>query len=116
MLKLTPELIDTLDKLAPSPSELASKVYNLLKSHHSELTDYELLAFCVEFIGMQSIAGYEYLSPTAMPLIKDFYYAHYLRLFENKELCPPISVADLMREDGSKLGPSMDSSDSSQPK
>jgi hypothetical protein len=104
VLKLTPELIEHLDKLAPSPKELAAKVFNILKAQHSELTDYEISCFCVEFLGMMVLQEYEFLLAPVKTLSKDFYYSHYLRTYEH--IWAQIGEQALTKEDTIKSGPS----------
>lgn len=113
-MNLTPALIETLDKIAPSPSELATKVFNILKAEHPELTDYELLAFAVEYIGLMCLTEHGYLREHALRINKDFYYAHYLRLNEN--ICQQISVSELMQEKSTTHGLTVPLSEDSPPK
>ena len=114
MLNLTPKLIEDLDKLAPSPRELAAKVFGILRTQHEDLTDYELSCFAVEFLGMMVLREYEFLMQPVKTLSKDFYYAHYLRVTEN--LCQQTGDQELTPKVITSAGPSQTSSDSSPPK
>lgn len=110
MLNLTPKLIEDLDKLAASPQELAAKVFNILKTQHGDLTDYELSCFAVEFLGMMVLREYEFLFNPVKALTRDFYYAHYLRVTEN--ICQQTGDQDAMTKATTSVGLSKTSSDS----
>jgi hypothetical protein len=100
-MKLTPQLIEKLDSLAPSPTDLASLVYNILKAEHQDLDNYTLAAFCVEFLAAQSMSDLPFLGATIVPLAKDFYYSHYLRVMES---CQTSESELIKKEDGISTG------------
>src|SRR3954471_17622637 len=81
--RLTPDLISKLDKFAPSPEEVASDVYELLKIRCGDLDDYQLQCFAIQFLAAQALSGnLAYATAEIKKLNAIFYYAHYLRVSE----------------------------------
>lgn len=79
MLRLTPELIEELDKHYPSPGLLAARVYNELQT--KDLTNEDLQAFCVEYLASQAQTGeLAYMMNEIKSVNKLFYIAHYDRI------------------------------------
>lgn len=80
-LTLNPELIARLDTLAESPTNHFTKVYRLLKTDHGELSDYDLICFCI--IYLTGIGHREkYFEYHARELNKALYFAHYNELID----------------------------------
>lgn len=81
MMNLSPELIEKIDRLSPSPEMNATKVYRILRENHADLTNYELMCYCVEQLSAAVLTHeLEYASKEIKELAKLFYYAHYYRL------------------------------------
>lgn len=108
-LKLTPELIEQLDKIAPSPAELASKVFNELKDKCPELTNQELQCFAVEYLASQVATGELGFAKEEIKRMTQIYYlAHYYRVSclpqvtgSNSNIPETNTYQDLMKEDES---------------
>ena len=78
-LKLTPELIEKYDKLAPSPAALASKVYKAIKD--LDLTNQDLQCFCVEYLASQVQTGeLLFMEHEVKELNRMYYLSHYYRI------------------------------------
>lgn len=73
----TREHIGTVDKQIASPSERAALVWNLLRSEHPDLTDWDLICFSTEYLGMM-VQVHPWLEELAKKLAALVYTAHYL--------------------------------------
>lgn len=65
------------DKHIASPEARARHVFNILKTKAPELTQWDLVCFSAEFLGMQS-AAYPWLRENSIALCKLIYHAHYI--------------------------------------
>jgi hypothetical protein len=75
-LKLSPELVQKLDQIEPSPTVNFDLVFASLKEHCSNITDYQLLCFCI--IYLTGIAAKEKMfEGPARQLNRDLHFAHY---------------------------------------
>lgn len=80
-LQLTPELIEKLDKVEPSPSERAAIVFRLLAERCSELTNQDLQCFAIEYLASQVATGeLAFCEQEIKRLAKIYYLAHYYRV------------------------------------
>jgi len=84
MTQITKQQREMVDKLYWSPSERADAVYSILREYADKMPEeaqpsmWDTLAFCVEYIGAQSIAlGIEEFSLHAQRLSRLFYSFHY---------------------------------------
>ncbi len=73
----TREHIGEVDKQIASPSERASLVWQYLKSEHPDLTDWDLVCFSAEYLGMM-VQVHPWLEELAKKLNMLVYTAHYL--------------------------------------
>lgn len=112
--ELTDSLRLILDKISPSPEELAENVFKEIQIKLPNLDDYSLLAFCVIFIGKLSQSKAEHLQPSAKSLYILFNYAHYLNIYE-KWQGETLTTTDKesIKKDGSNHGPQDISNDTS---
>ena len=68
------------DKETPSPGVRAGYILNLIKETDPDITNWDLLCFCIEYLGSQ-ILIYDWLSHKASSdLIVQIYQAHYFRV------------------------------------
>lgn len=74
---ITEEFIEKVDKLTKSPSERASDVWVKLAKENPKLTNWDLVCFCVETLGLIS-AEFPWLRQGAMMVSQIVYKAHYL--------------------------------------
>lgn len=67
------------DAETPAPEVRAGYIYKLLKEHGPELTNWDLLCFCSEYLASQ-LAVYDWLSPMSVRIITiRVMEAHYYR-------------------------------------
>ena len=75
---LKPEIIERLDKLAKSPTELAEIVHEAIKS--LELEEYSLICWASQLLAAHAISDMTFLKDGAVILNRDLHFAHYIRL------------------------------------
>lgn len=75
-LELKKELIEKIDKLYPSPSERASHVWGILQQHAANLSTWDVLCFCAEYMGMM-IPAVPFIEKGAKDNARLIYDAHY---------------------------------------
>jgi hypothetical protein len=78
---LTPELVARLDKLAPSPGEVAEKIWNSdfpLK----EQNQIEVLYFCVEYLALHAQNSFPDILDSVKEIAKYIYFTHYTSVFD----------------------------------
>ena len=66
-----------LDSETPAPEERARVIWELIRSRFPDLTDWDLLCFCVNYIAMQS-QQWNWLEAPAKELNRLVYIAHYV--------------------------------------
>jgi len=76
-IKITEQLIAEVDKRVVSPDERANYIWQLLKKEHPDLTDWDVLCFAIEYIGMMHTV-HSWLEFPAKHLTSLLYNAHYL--------------------------------------
>src|SRR5678815_1663124 len=72
------KLIELVDIKYPSPQDRANAIWGIIRSDKllANMTDWDLLCFCVEYIAMQS-QQFLYFQETAKRLNNLLYTAHY---------------------------------------
>ena len=73
----TREHIGEVDKQIASPSERAALVWSYLKNEHPDLTDWDVICFSTEYLGMM-VPVHPWLEELAKKLATLVYTAHYL--------------------------------------
>lgn len=68
--------IKEIDSIIPSPQQRATKIFNLLRRTDPDLSQWDLLCFCAEFLGMQS-QTFHWLEEPAKRVAMLIYHAHY---------------------------------------
>lgn len=68
--------IRLVDAQTPSPEARALRVWNVLQTHDPDLTTWDILCFCAEFMGMTS-QRYQWIIPLSKHFAKLVYSAHY---------------------------------------
>lgn len=68
--------IKEIDAIIPSPSDRATRVWTLLQTHDPDLTTWDILCFCAEFMGMTS-ERYQWILPISKRFVRLVYSAHY---------------------------------------
>src|SRR5690348_13384670 len=74
-----PELnarIARIDAEQPSPSDRATRVWHLLQTYDPDLTTWDVLCFCAEFMGLVS-QRYHWMLPLSKRFVSLVYSAHY---------------------------------------
>lgn len=67
------------DKLTPSPEVRAGYILNLIKDHNNDITNWDLLCFCSEYLGSQVLV-YDWLDMNAVrAIVSTIQEAHYMR-------------------------------------
>jgi len=74
---LTEEFIAKIDKLTRSPSDRADLIWNKLSLSTSKVSNWDLICFCVEVLGLMS-AEFPWLREAAVAASHLVYKAHYL--------------------------------------
>jgi len=74
---LTEEFVKRIDVLTQSPQQRAGIVWNILNSSHNKLSNWDLICFCVETLGLMS-SEFPWLREAAIAASKIVYKAHYL--------------------------------------
>lgn len=75
---LKPEIIERLDKLAKSPTELAEEVHKSIKE--LKLDEYSLICWASQLLAAHSISDMTFLKEGAVELNRQLHFAHYIRL------------------------------------
>lgn len=75
--QLTSQLMEDVNKNTPAPDERAQFVMNVIKEHNDNITNWDLLCFCVEYMGAQALV-YPWLLEPAKQASRLVYMAHYL--------------------------------------
>jgi hypothetical protein len=71
--------IEERDLKSPNPEVRAGYILNLIKNTNNDVTNWDLICFCVEFLGAQ-IAVYDWLDQDMIrTLTQRVYIAHYTR-------------------------------------
>lgn len=70
------EQIRVVDALTSSPSDRANRVWHLLETHDPDLTTWDVLCFCAEFVGLIA-ERYHWILPIAKRFTGLVYTAHY---------------------------------------
>lgn len=89
LLSLRASVISEVDRLKSPPGERAMRIWNIIKSingklpRDKEITDWDLMCFCAEYLGSQSLA-YPWLQSSIKPVLSLIYNQHYL-LNEDKK-------------------------------
>jgi hypothetical protein len=73
---LTEELIKSIDERVDSPALRAQSIWDSIRVIHPEWTDWDLLCFAIEFLGMIS-PRWPWLTSNAKQLAGLVYHAHY---------------------------------------
>ncbi|KKL62052.1 hypothetical protein LCGC14_2189070 [marine sediment metagenome] len=74
---LTKEFIEKVDALTRSPNARASFIWTELARTNSKITNWDLVCFCVEVLGLMS-SEFPWLREAAIASSKLVYKAHYL--------------------------------------
>ncbi len=74
---LTEEFIEKIDRLTKSPSLRASVLWNDLSISTRRISNWDLICFCVETLGLMS-SEFPWLREAAIAASKIVYKAHYL--------------------------------------
>ncbi|HEC64536.1 MAG TPA: hypothetical protein ENI23_04510 [bacterium] len=74
---LTEEFVKRIDALTQSPQQRAGIVWNILNSSHNKLSNWDLICFSVEILGLMS-SEFPWLKEAAMMVSKIVHKAHYL--------------------------------------
>lgn len=77
------ELMDKLDALSPPPNERASKIYQIIQPMLSDLTDYDVTCFAVEWLNSQALSNFEFMKPEIKTMSSLFYKAHYSNVIKS---------------------------------
>ena len=80
-ITITPEDMEKVDKKIPSPSVRAEKIYEIIKEHNPEVTNWDILCFAIQSIGLFG-AEHPWLEIPAKHLNRMLYIAHYTELFK----------------------------------
>lgn len=71
--------INERDKVTPSPEERAGYILNLIKDNNNDITDWDIICFCSEYLGAMVI-NYNWLEVECIQLItRRVQTAHYTR-------------------------------------
>jgi hypothetical protein len=126
MMKLSPELIEKLDQVGPSPALMAAQVMSLLSERCPELTNQQLQCFAVEYLASQVITGeLGFAEREIKEVAKIYYYSHYYRLScqvpqdsgqKKNTQTESLLVSEMIEEELRSVIPSQDSETSSQSK
>lgn len=73
--------VEELDRLTPSPEDRAQVVYNTIKTHLPEATNWDVICFCINYLALSSLS-YEWLKDATMHLARQVYNAHYFKTEE----------------------------------
>jgi hypothetical protein len=76
-IAITQAHIDATDERVVSPSERAEYIWTCLKQEHPDLTDWDVLCFAGEYLGMMS-PTYLWLEEPAKRVLGLIYTAHYM--------------------------------------
>lgn len=96
--RLSTELVNELDKYEDSPNKIAERILPKLSS--KQISNYELLCFCVEFIALEAQNNLRYLLIVSKALSKVFYFSHYMRAYErHKSKLPKELIASLQSKE-----------------
>lgn len=68
--------IKDIDARLASPSDRATRVWTVLQTHDPDLTTWDVLCFCAEFMGMVA-ERYHWIIPIAKRFVRLVYSAHY---------------------------------------
>lgn len=68
--------IIAIDARTPSPTQRAERVWNILQTHDPDLTTWDVLCFCAEFIALNA-ERYHWIVPLAKKFVSLVYSAHY---------------------------------------
>ncbi len=79
---LKPSIVEELDKLAKSPTELAEEVHE--KIAKLELDEYSLLCWASQILAAHSVTDMTFLRQGAVLINRDLHLAHYIRLANKK--------------------------------
>lgn len=77
--KLSPDLVQRLNEFEKSPSQIAQEI---LRKLPDDITDYELMCFCIEYIGLQAQSNHAYMLDQVKTVVRMFNYGHYLRIHD----------------------------------
>lgn len=101
---LTPALTEKLNKLSPSPSDRAQNV--LAQLPKDSITNYDLTCFCIEYLALEAQNNMPYLLAPVKEVIREFYFYHYLRIFEGALAMHEgeREVSDIQSASGTVLG------------
>jgi hypothetical protein len=99
----TAEHIGNVDKQVASPSDRAHDVWAVIKTHAPDLTDWDVICFSVEFLGMM-VNVHPWLETPVKEVSKLVYSAHYFipdtdvgsRI--NREPVNPVKGSDTSKE------------------
>jgi len=94
--------IAEVDKIIPDPVQRAKKIYDILKQHE-DLTDWDLVCFSSEFLGLMSMGPLPYLDKVAKEVGKLVYMQHYFHTNEavtNTPVNKNKLFQDIMKEEG----------------
>lgn len=70
--------IDEIDQRVAAPEVRADRIWKILREHAPDKTNWDVLCFAVEFIGML-VPEYPWLEDVAKPLVSRVYTAHYVK-------------------------------------
>lgn len=93
------KLVEQKDRQIVSPDKRAQKVWEFIRAEKPEWTDWDLLCFCVEFIGYMS-AKWPWLNPDAKTLAAIVYQAHYMQNDNEQLRSGIVSEFKLIEESG----------------
>ena len=98
------QLMELVDKQFASPSERAHEIWSIISATPAliEKTDWDLLCFCVEYIGMKS-QDWKWLEEDAKKLNRLIYTAHYLD--RETDADKRIERRDIGRDNDSRFEP-----------
>src|SRR5690606_37424606 len=80
---LTKDIIEELDKLAPSPNDKALKVSNFLAQSNKFSID-DINAFCIAHLGSQADSTFSGVRDYIVAINKYYYLAHYYTVNEER--------------------------------
>lgn len=75
---LKPEIIEKLDKIAKSPTELAEEIH--IRIANLKLDEYSLVCWATQILAAHSVTDMTFLKPGAMAVNRDLHLGHYIRL------------------------------------
>ena len=73
--------IAEIDRLIPSPEQRAQEVYNAIKQTLPDKTNWDVICFCINYLGL-SAQAYDWMESAVRHLSRQIYNAHYFKTEE----------------------------------